>query len=81
MTHVCYRSAGAASQVSTFDKHFRTQEEQFFPIVDLYLARNGLVSRMDSVLKTEYAFHRCEDETIRAVNFVIQGDVTNACFT
>jgi glycosyltransferase involved in cell wall biosynthesis len=72
-----YRSGGA-QQVSTFDKYFRTQEEQFFPIMDLYLDTNGMALKADSKPMVEYAFHRCDDETSRAANFVVRGEVANA---
>lgn len=71
-----YRSG--RTQVSMRYNHLRTCEEHFFPILDRYLAREGLATRMDPVSLIEYAFHRCDDATFRAANMLIRGDTAGA---
>ncbi len=62
------------TQVSTGYFHLRTEEEHFFEIVDRCVAANGLDPRIDGATRTEYEFHRADDRTTRAANFVILGD-------
>jgi len=67
-----------ATQVSSRYNRLRTCEEHFFPIVDRYLAMEDLAAVTDPTSLTEYAFHRCDDETFRAANLVIRGDTDEA---
>lgn len=67
-----------ATQVSSRYNHLRTGEEHFFPVMDRYLSMEGLAGVIDPVSLTEYAFHRCDDETFRAANLVIRGDGAGA---
>jgi glycosyltransferase involved in cell wall biosynthesis len=55
-------------------RRLRTEPELFFPIMDRYLEVDGWRSKLGPDDLTEYAFHRCDDETFRAANFVIRGD-------
>jgi len=71
-----YRSGG--TQVSSRYNSLRTFEEHFFPLIDLYLAMEGWAAAMDQASLTEYAFHRCDDETVRAANLIIRGDSAGA---
>ena len=66
------------TQVSHSYQKLRTFEEHFFSIVDHYLNKEGLEKSIDPVTLTEYAFHRCDDETFRAANFIIKGDSCSA---
>jgi len=67
-----------ATQVSSRYNHLRIGEEPFFPVMDRYLSREGLAGAIDPISLTEYAFHRCDDETFRAANLVIRGDGAGA---
>lgn len=62
-----------ASQVSSRYQKLRTFEEHFFVIMDETLARQAAKMPLDRTALTEYAFHRCNDETFRAANLVILG--------
>ena len=61
------------TQVSYGYQNLRTFEDHFFTIIDHYLEIEDLRSCVDPVSITEYAFHRCDDTTFRAANWVIQG--------
>ena len=67
-----------STQVSYGYQYLRTFEEHFFTIVDHYLADESLANRLDRTVLTEYTFHRRDDETFRAANYVIQGKVAQA---
>jgi glycosyltransferase involved in cell wall biosynthesis len=66
------------TQVSYDYQRLRTVEDHFFAIIDRYLKTAELRSCLDPVSITEYAFHRCDDATFRAANFVIQGHIDEA---
>jgi glycosyltransferase involved in cell wall biosynthesis len=66
------------TQVSYDYQRLRTFEDHFFVIIDQYLQREDLKSSLDPVSLQEYVFHRCDDETFRAANFVIQGNLEQA---
>lgn len=71
-----YRSG--ATQVSRRYNYLRTCEEHFFPIMDRYLGMKGVADRLSPVSLREYAFHRCDDETFRAANWLIRGNAAGA---
>lgn len=66
------------TQVSYDYQRLRTFEDHFFAIIDHYLEGDDLKSCLDPLSMTEYAFHRCDDITFRAANFVIQGHIDKA---
>jgi glycosyltransferase involved in cell wall biosynthesis len=66
------------TQVSYDYQRLRTFEDHFFAIIDRYLETEDLRSCLDPVSITEYTFHRCDDATFRAANFVIQGHTDKA---
>lgn len=66
------------TQVSTKYEYLRTCEEHFFPIMDKFLARPEIAVGLDPAAYLEYEFHRCDDRTFRATNWVIRGDVAQA---
>lgn len=59
-------------------RRLRTDPDLFFAIVDDALARPGGRERLTPDDLTEYAFHRCDDDTFRAANFIIKGDPASA---
>ncbi|NUN67317.1 glycosyltransferase (plasmid) [Pseudanabaena biceps] len=61
-------------QWSSRYKRLRTTPELFFAIMDDYLEMDRWSQRLTSKEFTEYAFHRCDDETFQAVNWIIQGE-------
>jgi GT2 family glycosyltransferase len=67
-----------ATQVSSIYNYLRTFEEHFFPLMDLYLTKCSLTTRIDSSFMTEYAFHRCDDQTFRAINWLLKGNPIQA---
>lgn len=66
------------SQVSSQYNRLRTTEEDFFAVIDRYLADTAVAAHADEAALIEYAFHRCDDETARAANLVIRGHVGDA---
>jgi glycosyltransferase involved in cell wall biosynthesis len=60
------------TQVSSGYNRLRTFEDHFFAIIERYLSVPGVAEAMDPASRTEYAFHRCDDETFRAANLVIR---------
>ncbi len=66
------------SQVSSQYNHLRTTEEDFFAVMDRYLADPAIAAQADEESLIEYAFHRCDDETSRAANLVIRGELHEA---
>ncbi len=62
------------AQWSSRYKRLRTTPEMFFTIMDDYIAMDRWSQRLSPKEFIEYAFHRCDDETFRAVNWVIQGE-------
>ena len=63
------------SQVSSLYNRFRTEEEDFFAVVDRYLADPNVAMHADEKSLIEYAFHRCDDSTARAANLLILSKV------
>lgn len=66
------------SQWSARYNHLRTTPDWAFAVMDHYLERDGWLPKLSAVDLTEYAFHRCDDDTFRAANLVILGDVRGA---
>ncbi len=56
----------------------RTEPEVFFDIMDLYMQKGNWAERLNPEDQTEYAFHRADDETFRAVNHVLRGEPKKA---
>ena len=56
----------------------RTEPEVFFDIMDLYMQKGNWEARLSPDDRTEYAFHRADDETFRAVNHVLRGEPIQA---
>jgi glycosyltransferase involved in cell wall biosynthesis len=59
-------------------KKLRTEPELFFAIMDLYIAEDGWREKLSASDLAEYAFHRSDDETFRAANWLIQGQPDRA---
>jgi glycosyltransferase involved in cell wall biosynthesis len=60
-------------QWSSRYKRLRTTPELFFKIMDDYLEIDSLAQILSSQEFVEYAFHRCDDETFQAANWMILG--------
>lgn len=65
-------------QWSTRYNYLRTDPEWFFLIMDRYLTEDAWQSKLSRTDLSEYAFHRCDDETFRAINWLLKGDPTRA---
>lgn len=52
----------------------RVEPELFFRVMDCYLEADGWRDRLGTRDLDEYAFHRCDDETFRAANWIIRGN-------
>ena len=59
-------------------KHLRVEQELYFSIMDLYLKEDGWLQKLNHSELVEYSFHRCDDETFRATNLIIRGDIAKA---
>jgi GT2 family glycosyltransferase len=59
-------------------RKLRTTQELFFDLMDHYIQEDDWLPRLDPDTLLEYDFHRCDDETFRAVNWIIQGDAGRA---
>jgi hypothetical protein len=46
--------------------------------MDCYLEKDGWRARLEPDDLVEFRFHRCDDETTRAANLIILGDVARA---
>jgi len=68
-----YYRAGR-NQWSTRYNYLRTDPEWFFLIMDRYISEDGWQDRLSRADLNEYAFHRCDDETFRAMNHMLKGD-------
>lgn len=75
--HLMYYRRGP-SQVSTRYDWRRIAEDQFFVIMDAYLAQVGPDMTPGAAALTEYAFHRCDDQTFRAANLILLGRYAEA---
>jgi glycosyltransferase involved in cell wall biosynthesis len=71
-----YRAGGG--QWSTRYNYLRTDQDWFFVIMDRYLAEDQWRDRLDVGALREYAFHQCDDETFRAINWLFKGDPDRA---
>jgi glycosyltransferase involved in cell wall biosynthesis len=67
-----YRAGGG--QWSSRYNYLRTDPEWHFRIMDRYLTEDGWLERLSTRDLSEYAFHRCDDETFRAINWLLKGD-------
>ncbi len=56
----------------------RTEEADFFKVMDFYLDTKGLRTNMDKKSLRQYAYQKDFDNTLRAMNFVIQGQASEA---
>jgi hypothetical protein len=56
----------------------RTEPESYFRIVDECLCLGGVPDTVTASDLMEYQFHRCDDNTVRAANFIITGDSASA---
>ncbi len=65
-------------QWSSRYNHLRVTQELYFDIMDRYLGADGWTERLEARDLTEYAFHRCDDDTRIAGNWVIRGDMDRA---
>lgn len=73
---VNYRRSSA--QESSRYRNLRTTEEEFFLIMDRYAELDDWWSRIAPADHREYEFHRLDDQTFRAANLIIRGEVTQA---
>lgn len=58
--------------------NFRTDQELYFNIMDFYLEKDGWFQKLKNTDLVEYQFHQCDDETFRATNLIIHGDIHKA---
>lgn len=65
-------------QWSSRYRRLRTEEERHFQVIEHYLQLDGWRDKLSPDDLREYAFHRCDDETFRAANWLIQGDTVHA---
>ncbi len=65
-------------QWSSRYKRLRTTRELCFDIMDHYLKADDWPQRLSERDRVEDAFHRCDDETFRAENWVIRGEAGRA---
>jgi glycosyltransferase involved in cell wall biosynthesis len=66
------------AQWSSRYKRLRTEPELYFAVMDHYLRADDWLRKLSPSDLVEYAFHRCDDETFRAANLVLRGDITAA---
>jgi glycosyltransferase involved in cell wall biosynthesis len=59
-------------------RNLRTERDGFFDLMDEFLEKEGWRDRLTEAEWVEYAFHRCDDNTFRAVNHILLGDSTVA---
>jgi glycosyltransferase involved in cell wall biosynthesis len=69
-----YRHGRRRQSWSNHYNDLRTDPERFFQVMDDYLEADGWRQRVHPNDMVEYAFHRCDDETYRAANFIIRGN-------
>ena len=67
-----------AHQWSVRYRNLRTGRDRFFDLMDECLEQGGWRTRLTGAERVEYAFHRCDDNTFRAVNYVLLGDPISA---
>lgn len=68
----------AKSQWSSRYNYLRTDQELCFDILDHYIREDGWLERLKQDDLIEYDFHRCDDETFRAANWIIRGEADQA---
>lgn len=68
---------GQAQWTSRYN-YLRTEPDLFFFAMDHYLKKDGWVDKLTPTDLTEYAFHRCDDETFMAANWIIKGSPAEA---
>lgn len=73
-----WRYRHTAGQVSSRYNRLRTAQEDSFDVIDRYLAAEGARPAKDPVSLIEYAFHRADDQTFRAANWIIKGNTEEA---
>jgi glycosyltransferase involved in cell wall biosynthesis len=56
----------------------RTEEDAFFHVMDDYLRRDDWNLKLGADDLIEYGFHRSDDDTFRAANLIIRGDLRGA---
>jgi glycosyltransferase involved in cell wall biosynthesis len=59
-------------------RQLRTEPEVHFAIMDHYLVHDNWLLRLSRRDVVEYALHRCDDDTVRAANWVIRGEPDRA---
>lgn len=59
-------------------KHLRTTRDVFFDVMEEYLEKDGWRPKLSRSDLVEYAFYRCDDNTTRAANLLILGEVPAA---
>ncbi|HWE49877.1 MAG TPA: glycosyltransferase [Bryobacteraceae bacterium] len=64
----------AKSQWSSRHNYLRTSEELYFRVMDDHMDADGWRGKLREQDLTEYEFHRRDDETFRACNYVIRGE-------
>jgi hypothetical protein len=67
-----------SGQWSSRYKYLRTEQDLCFTILDYYLTEDGWREKLSRADLIEYTFHRCDDATFRAANWVIRGEPIRA---
>ena len=57
---------------------FRTEESDFFKVVDYYLTDKGYINKIDKKSLRQYKYQKDFDNTLRAMNLLIKGDINQA---
>src|SRR6202140_1330943 len=65
-------------QWSSRYRKLRTGPDLYFAVMDHYLEQDGWKPRLSPDDLVEYEFHRCDDDTYRAVNCVVLGQTERA---
>jgi GT2 family glycosyltransferase len=65
-------------QWSSRYRKLRTEPDLYFAVMDHYLEQDGWKQKLSSDDLVEYEFHRCDDDTYRAVNCVLLGETERA---
>ncbi|MBX4201230.1 glycosyltransferase [Candidatus Parcubacteria bacterium] len=65
------RVGGRAKKYNTL----RTEKADFFKLMDYYLDEKGYAKSMDEKSLRQYAYQKDFDNTLRGMNFLIQGDI------
>ncbi|MGH9685847.1 MAG: glycosyltransferase [Candidatus Acidiferrales bacterium] len=59
-------------------RRLRTEPDWHFAVMDHFLAKDGWLNELSADDLVEYEFHRCDDNTVRAVNHLILGETGRA---